>query len=163
MVKQLAANLEHFASIVARDVGVSIADVPSTGAAGGISGGLYGAAGAELVSGVETIIAACGYAERLAHGDVALLITGEGQLDDQTGGGKAPLGIANLANKHHIPVIALAGAVTAPPDKLREWGFVAAFSILPKVAPLDEALQHGQTWMGDAAQRLGNVLALQLR
>ncbi|MCI0714126.1 MAG: glycerate kinase [Chloroflexi bacterium] len=160
MVKTLARNLGHFAGVVKRDMGVDIRDMPGSGAAGGIAGGLYGVAGAEIVSGVETLISALGYDDLLAAGDIDLLITGEGKLDSQTKGGKAPLGIANEAKKHGIPVIAVAGSITATPDELKEWGFVNAFSILPKIAELDEALANGPDWLRDTAQRIGDILAL---
>ena len=160
MVRQLAANLAHFAEIVARDVGVDIADVPSTGAAGGLSGGLYGLADAELVSGVQTLITACGYAERLAQGDIDLLITGEGKLDAQTSSGKAPLGIAQIAQQHNIPVIGMAGAVTVEPSELTQWGIQSAFSLLPEITDLDTALQNGSEWLTRTAHMLGNTLAI---
>lgn len=162
MVKQLAANLKHFADIVARDMNIEIADVPGTGAAGGIAGGLYGVAGATIVSGVELMIEAAGYHKRLATGDIRLLITGEGQLDSQTKSGKAPLGIAEVAQQYDIPVIAIAGSITASQAELRDWGFVTAFSLLPRLAALDEALAHGKSWLQDAARRIGDVLALEL-
>ena len=160
LVRQLVDNLIHFAEIVARDVGVDIAHIPSTGAAGGLSGGLYGVAGAELVSGVQTLISACGYAERLAQGDIDLLITGEGKLDSQTSGGKAPLGIAQIAQQHQIPVIGIAGAVTVEPVELAKWGIVSAFSLLPEITDLDTALQNGRVWLTRTAHMLGNVLAI---
>src|SRR5262249_4409412 len=40
MVADLDANLEHFAVIVGRDLGVAIRDLPGAGAAGGLGGGL---------------------------------------------------------------------------------------------------------------------------
>lgn len=160
MVAQLSKNLAHFADIVARDVGVQIANVPATGAAGGISGGLYGVAKADLVSGVNTMIEACGYETILAEDDIALLITGEGQIDFQTASGKAPLGIATIAQHYGIPVIALAGAVTTSLQELATWGFSGAFSILPKLCPLPEALENGQEWLHNEAMQIGNILAL---
>lgn len=159
-IPKLADSLAHFAEIVARDVGVEIAHVPSTGAAGGLSGGLYGVADAELVSGVQTLIEACGYAEKFAQGDIDLVITGEGKLDSQTSGGKAPLGIAQLAREYDIPVIGIAGAVTVSPAELSEWGINSAFSLLPEITDLETALHNGADWLTQTAHMLGNVLAI---
>jgi glycerate kinase len=160
MVNTLAKNLGHLAGVVKRDTGVDIRDVPGAGAAGGIAGGLYGVAGAEIVSGVETLISSLGYDDILEAGDIDLLITGEGKLDSQTKGGKAPLGIANEARQYGIPVIVVAGSITATPDELKDWGFVTGFSLLPKIADLDEALDKGPMWLRDTAQRIGDILAL---
>ena len=160
MVQQLEENLAHFAAIIERDLGVHIQDIPGTGAAGGLSAGLMAVAGAELVSGVQELIKACGYDERLAQGDIDLVITGEGKLDSQTVGGKAPLGIAKEAAKHHIPVVALAGAVTTPIEQLLEWGIQAVWSIIREPCTLDEALANTDDWLVEAATNLGNLLAL---
>lgn len=157
-VRQLEANLTYYAAIVRRDLGIEIGDVPRTGAAGGLSAGLY-ALGAELVSGAETLIQSCGYDAILAAGNVSLVITGEGKLDAQTQHGKAALGIAREARKHGIPVIALTGALLASPEELREWGFAAAWSIIPRPCALDEALQQGEQWLTQAATHLGDMLA----
>jgi glycerate kinase len=160
MVRQLEENLAHFAVIIERDLGVHIQDVPGSGAAGGLSAGLMAVAGAELVSGVQELITACGYDKRLAQGDIDLVITGEGKLDSQTVGGKAPLGIAKEAAKYNIPVVAFAGAVTAPIAQLQEWGIHAAWSIVRQPCTLDEALANAGEWLTEAATNLGNLLAL---
>lgn len=160
MVRQLEENLAHFATIIERDLGISIQDIPGTGAAGGLSAGLMAVAGAELVSGVQELIKACGYDQRLAQGDIDLVITGEGKLDSQTMGGKAPLGIAQEAAKHGIPVVAFSGAVTASIEQLQEWGIQAAWSIVPHPCTLDEALAKAGEWLTEAATNLGNLLAL---
>lgn len=162
-VRQLENNLRHFAEIVRRDVGVEIGNIPRTGAAGGLSAGLYGIAGAELVSGADAVIKACGYDKMLTAERVSLVITGEGKLDDQTGSGKGPLGIAQEANRQHIPIIALAGGVTASADNLREWGFASAWSIVPRPCTLEEALANGEAWLTETALQLGNTLAISLR
>lgn len=160
-VRQLEINLAHYAEIVRRDVGVEMGTVPRTGAAGGLSAGLYAVAGAELVSGAEVVIQACGYDKILSEQSIALVITGEGKLDDQTGGGKGPMGIAQAASKLGIPVIALAGSVTASAENLQTWGFTSAWSIVPRPAPLEEALRYGEVWLTESAIHLGNTLALQ--
>jgi glycerate kinase len=162
-VRQLEANLGHFAEIVQRDVGVEIGNTPRTGAAGGLSAGLYALAGAHLVSGADAVIKACGYDKMLASEMVSLVITGEGKLDDQTGGGKGPLGIAQEANRQNIPIIALAGGVTASASNLREWGFASAWSIVQRPCTLEEALTNGEAWLTETALQLGNTLAISLK
>jgi glycerate kinase len=160
-VRQLEVNLAHYAEIVRRDIGIEMGTVPRTGAAGGLSAGLYAVARAELVSGAEVVIQACGYDKILAEETITLVITGEGKLDDQTGGGKGPMGIAQAASKLGIPVIALAGSVTASAENLRAWGFTSAWSIVPRPASLDEALKNSEAWLVESAVHLGNTLALQ--
>ncbi|WP_368145952.1 tRNA adenosine(34) deaminase TadA, partial [Collinsella aerofaciens] len=65
----------------------SVLGVPGAGAAGGLGAALL-ALGAELRSGVETVLDLIGFDERVC--DVDLVITGEGNMDEQSAAGKAP-------------------------------------------------------------------------
>src|SRR6185436_11600810 len=58
MVAELDANLDHFARIVARDLGISIRDLPGAGAAGGLGGGLVAFVGGRLQPGIDLVIRA---------------------------------------------------------------------------------------------------------
>src|SRR5208337_3490280 len=66
LVAALDRNLAHFAGIVERDLGISIKDLPGSGAAGGLGGGLVAFAGGQLEPGVKLVIEAVKLAERLA-------------------------------------------------------------------------------------------------
>ncbi len=160
MVRLLERNLAHYADVIENDLGIDIRSVPGSGAAGGLSAGLMAMAKASLVSGVKELIQSCGYGKTLASGNIDLLITGEGKLDSQTKGGKAPFGIAQEAAKHGVPVVALAGAVTAPISALQQWNIHAAWSIVPCVSTLEEAYENAAAWLTEAATNLGNILEL---
>lgn len=160
MVELLEDNLAHYAEVIANHLDIRLHDMAGAGAAGGLSAGLVAGLGAEIVSGVDALIHACGYDAILAQGDINLLITGEGKLDTQSGGGKAPVGIASLAQIHQIPTIALAGAVTASPQELQEWHIAAAYSIVQQPCTLETALEHGANWLMQSIIHLANTLAL---
>ena len=51
MIETLDRNLAHFAAIVERDLGVAITDLPGSGAAGGLGGGLVAFAGGQARAG----------------------------------------------------------------------------------------------------------------
>ena len=59
---------------------------PMTGAAGGLSGGLWAAFGARLVPGAAYVLGLLGFDRRLEDADAA--VTGEGRLDPQSLEGK---------------------------------------------------------------------------
>ena len=80
--------------------------VPGAGAAGGLGAALL-ALGAELRSGVETVLDLIGFDERVR--DVDLVITGEGNMDEQSAAGKAPVGVARRAKRYGKPVVAVVG------------------------------------------------------
>ena len=65
--------------------GADVLELPGSGAAGGLAGGLA-AAGARLVPGFDVVAEAVGFAHALAESAAA--ITGEGKVDSTTFGGK---------------------------------------------------------------------------
>ena len=109
MIEVLDANLAHFAAIVERDLGVSIRDLPGSGAAGGLGGGLVAFAGGRLEPGINLVIEAVDLRSRLEGADLCL--TGEGALDDQSAFGKTAVGVGRLARSLGCPALALAGTI----------------------------------------------------
>ena len=99
--------LGHLAAIVHRDLGVSPLDTPGSGAAGGLGFGLLAFCGARLRPGVEVVMQACGFQERLIAAD--LVITGEGSFDAQSLHGKVPAGIMREAGIGGVPVVIVCG------------------------------------------------------
>ena len=159
----LENNLQHYADILQKAGYASIHQIARGGAAGGLSAGLHAGMGAELVSGAHTIIEQCGYTETFSEGGVDLLITGEGKLDAQTAGGKAPQIIAQVADQFGIPAVAFAGAVATMPNQFYPWPIQAAYSIVQHPCTLDEAIANAEEWLRIAAFNLGNTLALKER
>lgn len=158
MLPFLDGNLARLADVMRRDLGVDVEHLPGAGAAGGLGAGLMAFLGAQLVPGGAAIIDLLGYAEKLAGCD--LVITGEGALDAQTGGGKGVQRIAEVAAQAGVPVVALAGALKADPAALRALGIHAAWSIVPGPMALSDALANAETHLTRAATMVGNVLAL---
>lgn len=147
--------LSHFAGVVARDMKVSLSDMPGAGAAGGLAGGLMAFAGAKLENGLDLIATLCGLHQALAGAD--LVITGEGSLDRQSIYGKTPSGVARLARAFNVPVIALGGRVTQEADALRDHGVTALFSICPGPMSLKEARAGAADNLRFSARQLARV------
>jgi glycerate kinase len=81
-VRRLGRRLDELAARAPRDP----RGVPMTGAAGGLSGGLWAFHGARLLPGAEYVLETVGFDE-LARA-AAFVVTGEGRLDEQTPAGK---------------------------------------------------------------------------
>ncbi len=158
MARELDAALARYARVIERDLGVAVAELPGAGAAGGLGAGLVAFLGAEVGPGVDLIAEAAGLADRLAGAD--LVLTGEGRLDAQTGYGKTVAGVARMAKERGLPVIALAGEVTADATSLREQGIDAALSITPGPMTLAEAEARAAELLAAASERVGRLLAL---
>lgn len=115
----------------------SVLGVPGAGAAGGLGAALL-ALGAELRSGVETVLDLIGFDEHVR--DVDLVITGEGNMDEQSAAGKAPVGVARRAKRYGKPVVAVVGGRADNLDAVYERGIDLVLPICRKPMPLNQAL-----------------------
>ena len=108
-VAQLDAGLVHLAALLRHDLNIDIEELPGSGAAGGLGGGLVAFTGATISSGIDTVLDAVEFDQRVSSCDLCL--TGEGRIDAQSASGKACMGVAQAASKHGVPTIALVGQV----------------------------------------------------
>ena len=115
----------------------SVLGVPGAGAAGGLGAALL-ALGAELRSGVEMVLDLVGFDERVR--DVDLVITGEGNMDEQSAAGKAPVGVARRAKRYGKPVLAVVGGRADNLDAVYERGIDLVLPICRKPMSLNQAL-----------------------
>ena len=139
IVKQLDNGLRHFADVTKTQWGEDFAHCAGAGAAGGLGFAFIAYLKGQLESGIRIVLEETQLEEAIKGAD--LVITGEGRLDHQTAMGKAPIGVAKLAKKYHLPVIAFAGALSSEAYKCNEEGIDAYFSIVNHAMPLEEAMK----------------------
>jgi glycerate kinase len=116
---RLAARLAALAAALPHDP----RGRPMTGCAGGLSGGLWAALGAQLVPGAAHVLDAIGFDARLAAAQA--VITGEGRLDAQTAEGKLVAEIARRARRARVPAYALVGRDALAPAQHAALGLAA--------------------------------------
>ena len=109
MVERLRERLEQLAATLPRDP----RGVPMTGAAGGLSGGLWAAHGAVLEPGAPFVLNALDFDDRM-RGSRAV-VTGEGKLDEQTLEGKLVGEIGTRARQAGVPLHAIVGTDALDP------------------------------------------------
>lgn len=151
MVKVLDKNLEHYGHVIEEQLGVSIIDYPGAGAAGGLGGGLLAFLNAKLKRGIDIVIDITRLEDKIRDAD--LVITAEGKIDYQTAFGKTPFGVAQLAKKYGIPVIAFAGSLGSGTDILYENGFNSIFSIIDKPMALEESIRDCDMLLENISER----------
>ena len=104
MVQRMEQAITRFADLFAKDYDRWLA---GAGAAGGLGYAFAYFLHAELVHGIDLVLQEIHLEEAVRTAD--LVITGEGRMDAQTLMGKTPAGVARLAKKYAVPVIAYAG------------------------------------------------------
>lgn len=158
MVAVLERGLQNYARVMLAATGQDVAAMVGGGAAGGMGAAARVFLNATLKSGIDIVLEAVHLEEALRDAD--LVITGEGRMDSQTVGGKAPVGVARIAKKYDIPVIGIAGVLGDGVEAVHQHGIDAVFSILPALAPLAEVLDRGEQNLYACARNIACAIKL---
>src|SRR5512142_113233 len=120
---QKGATPEQVRILRERLAGLDVPDLPGSGAAGGLAGGLA-AIGAQLLPGFDLVADRLGLDERLAGAD--LVVTGEGLLDATSFTGKVVGRVLERARAAGVEALVLAGSV-APGSPIDAISLVARY------------------------------------
>ena len=137
-IEKLDNNLEHYSTIIERDLKMAVRDIPGSGAAGGLGAGIMAFLNARLEKGFQIVNEMTGLEEKIIKADI--VITGEGKIDNQSLSGKVVSGIGQLAQKHGKPLIVITGSIGDGAEKAYDHGVTAVFSIMDKPMSLTEAM-----------------------
>ena len=146
----LESGMTHYNQLLTSTFGYDVGAVAGAGAAGGMGAALIAYAGATLRPGIELVLELLNAGDHL-H-DAALAIVGEGWLDRQSAFGKAPVGVANAAACHGVPVIALCGGRDDDSRQLYQHHIDAMWSICPRPMSLAESINTCEKLLADAAE-----------
>ncbi len=134
-IAHLDAGLQHFAQLFPQH---HFGQMPGAGASGGLGAGTIAFLSAKLKPGIETIMEITDFEQHIKP--AALILTGEGKLDEQSLRGKLIGGICRKAENYQVPVIALCGSLQATAQSIKEIGLCAAFSISQGPQTLQQAI-----------------------
>ena len=160
MIMEMDKWLRYYAALAREKFPKANLNEPGTGAAGGLGFAFLTFTNAVLESGIKIVLEETKLESYVKEADV--VVTGEGRLDFQTAMGKAPVGVAGLAKKFDIPVLAFAGSVTKDATECNKNGIDAFFPILRGISTLEEAMkpENAKQNLADTAEqafRLFNI------
>lgn len=160
MIMEMDKWLRYYAALARGKFPKANLNEPGTGAAGGLGFAFLTFTNAVLESGIKIVLEETKLESYVKGADV--VVTGEGRLDFQTAMGKAPVGVAELAKKFDIPVLAFAGSVTKDATECNKNGIDAFFPILRGISTLEEAMnpenaKQNLTDTAEQAFRLFNI------
>ncbi len=161
MVKKLEENLKKYALIIKRDLKKDIKDIPGTGAAGGLGAGLIAFLDAKIRLGVDIVIQTVGLEKHLK--DTDLVITGEGKMDSQTIYGKTPIGVAKLAKRYNIPVVAIVGETGEDVEVVYEHGIDKIMTTTLYPMTRAQAIKKSSQLIPDASEQLMRLIKIKRR
>ena len=151
-VATLEAGMTHFVQLVENLSGQKLKEQPGMGAAGGVGVCLVGLLNAQMKNGVDVLMKLTGFPESLEAFD--WVITGEGQLDEQSLKGKVVGTVATLAQKAGVPCVALVGQNKISERKLANSGIWKVLSLVNYASNTQEAIEQGAKLLEQVAFEL---------
>lgn len=149
---ELEAGMENYRRVLMDTFGVDPNGTPGTGAAGGLGAALLLFCGAEMKSGIDTVLNLVGFDDLLAGVD--LVITGEGRTDWQSAYGKVLDGVGRRCSAQGVPVIALSGSLGEGWEQVLDRGITRVETTAPPDLPLPEAMARAAELYRAAALNL---------
>ena len=137
MIRMLDENMKSLAEVMKRDCGVDVQNIPGSGAAGGMGGGMAAFFSSRLQMGIETVLDTVHFDSLLEGADC--VYTGEGRIDGQSLRGKVVIGVARAAKTKGVKVIAFVGDIGDNVEGAYEEGVTGIFSINRVAVPYKEA------------------------
>ncbi|MFB9768837.1 glycerate kinase family protein [Lactiplantibacillus modestisalitolerans] len=144
--------LAHYMQLATGRVTAHAAD----GAAGGIGFALRYFLHAEVQSGFALIAKLSAFQARVQRAD--LVISGEGQVDDQSFMGKVPIQISRMAQAAHKNCYLVVGNQRGAAEAFARQGVTAVLPIVDRVMTLEMALKRGPENLARTADRLGRMV-----
>ena len=161
-VARLDARLARYADALEAATGRQERETPGAGAAGGTAFGLLCLQerfrSVELVPGIDVVMEATGFADKLTQAD--LVITGEGRIDEQTAFGKTALGVARRAAAAGVACIAVGGGVTPEGIEAVASLGVVVVPVTERPQSVEEAMAAGTAPVERCGERIAGLLTL---
>lgn len=133
-IAYLNNGLENLSIVTKNTIGIDNSQIKGTGAAGGLGFALLTFLGAEMKSGIDTVLDVCRFDDKIKGAD--LIITGEGKMDSQSLRGKVPFGVAKRACS--IPITAIVGLSEVDEAESASYGISRIIETNPLHLPFDE-------------------------
>jgi glycerate kinase len=138
-VRALDEGLSAYARVLEAKTG-RVANFPGAGAGGGLPTTLNAFAEVEIRAGMEYISEFIGLEQQIRWAD--MVITGEGNVDEQTMSGKVVKGVAALASKYRKPLIVIAGTSELDEANLQALSVHTLISLTDETTSQSEAIRN---------------------
>lgn len=155
-VQRLEKGMAHYAQVAAKTLGKDCSNLPGAGAAGGLGFALIAFLGAELSSGVETVLKLLEFDHVIQGAD--WVITGEGRMDGQSARGKVVSGVMKHCAKAQVPTIAIVGSLGDGYEDLLQQGLTGVVTTVSRCMALEEALSQAEELYSAAAFRVFSLI-----
>ena len=154
-IKELDKGLRNTAERFLEYFDKDIVNVPGSGAAGGIGGGMIAFFNASLRSGINAVFEILNFDELIEDCDI--IITGEGKFDIQTFEGKAVKGVIDKAKKFNKSVVVVCGISTLTDTQIKDMG-IKVKQIKTNNMSIKESINNVQEYLVKRSEELINEI-----
>lgn len=156
-IKILDKGLQNFSKVLDSHFRIECQNIKGAGAAGGMGIGSIVFLKGNLISGIDLIKELAQFDDRIKNAD--LIITGEGQLDQQTVSGKTIKGIVDSAKLNNIKVAVLCGSIDLNDVELKEFGISYADAVIRKAKNLEDAMKNSYKYVSEMATEFAEKIS----
>lgn len=158
MLHELEQRMTYFADVIEGFTHQKCRDLPGAGAAGGMGFALVSLCRAKIKSGFEMLADLYQLPQRLRQTHYDWLITGEGQVDNQSFQGKLLGRLMTLAHGHQIPVLVFCGSLALDFATCQQLGPCHIFPIITGPCKLEQAITDAPKTLFEALQRVFSLI-----
>lgn len=155
-IKMLDKGLENFSKIIGATFNIDAQSIKGAGAAGGMGIASKIFLNGTLQSGIELIKDLADFDTKIENAD--WIITGEGNLDEQTFSGKTIVGVINSAKKKHINVAAFCGNSDLTEKEIKNLRLDYVDTVMSHAENLEDAMQNGFDYVKEIAKKFTEQL-----
>lgn len=152
ILDELEKGMQNYRDVIIKEFGINPDEIKGSGAAGGLGTALKVFLGAEMKSGIETVLDLIDFDQRLR--DVDLVVTGEGRTDWQSCFGKVMQGVGDRSKRKGVPVIALCGGLGKDYEKIYDHGIDSIMTTVDGPMTLKDALDNAEELYYKGAVRM---------
>lgn len=154
--------MAHYAALVSEALGRDISSFAGAGAAGGLGAALGSVLGAQMKSGVEAVLDAVNFDEKLEGASLA--VSGEGRVDSTSVRfGKVLSGVAARCRAKGIPLAVLTGSIGEGSEELYEMCESTIMALASRPMSRDESMSNARALLESAAERLFRAIKIGTR
>ncbi|BEP29542.1 glycerate kinase [Helicovermis profundi] len=152
----LESGMENYKNLLLKQFGVNVDLIKGAGAAGGIGAALSVFFNATLKSGVDVMLDLVEFDSLI--NDIDLVISGEGELDNQSSFGKLVTGISKRVNKSDSKLVLIVGSAKENYEKIYDFGVDALISTITYPIDKDEIYINANERLRKATNSLCRIL-----
>lgn len=148
----LDKGLQNIHNIIKTTYQIDLQNVPGSGSAGGIGGGLHALLSAKISKGFDQLSKLTQLEEKIKNADI--IITGEGRLDLQSLDGKVIGKMAHLCRHYNKKLIAVVGMNELTIEVLKAQNIEQVLAVMDYAKNAEDAMYNAKSYLESMGEKI---------